>query len=131
MKVIYLKYHDAIEQEILKSFKERKGTIIVINGEEMVLPLIVNTTEKKFPLLHAVFARHFREFKELQYENPSSTAIHGIQYRTNRLLYTAITGGLDILVIYNADDDISLLTSSLRVAMKNHIKQETLNNVTG
>ena len=115
MNVVYLAYSKGIEKEILKAYLNHSDGSIVIGESVLAMPIIVNVTPEDIEDLKQLGVSVYKwvtEFRTVR--NPTEAALDRFGFRIQRIAKAAKKSDMDILVIYDAEENIDLIRDELK-----------------
>lgn len=116
MKVIYVPYSDTIERDVLLAFKNRSEDMkITLGTSEVTMPMVVNITIyalERFAILGKSVYKWINEHRTLH--NPSDAALDRLSFRIKRVVRAAQKVGMDMVVIYDQNENYDLIRDELK-----------------
>lgn len=122
MKVVYLERTVGLVDNLLglyKAAQERGESNIVLNGQKLAMPIILNVTPfplKELGVLGRAFYKWVKEFRTVR--NPSEAAIDRFSYRIKGVVRAAKNTGLDIIVLREPGENIDMIRDELKLCIR-------------
>lgn len=113
-KIIYIESHESIELEILAALNARDGNNVRIREDILVLPMVLNVSNRDAAGLSLALGKYYREFAEFaEGKKLTETGVEVVRSRVSKLVQSLKRGKVDLIVLYSEGVDISPLIEML------------------